>query len=76
MELWQWHCRNRMGKKLHLICGNVIAEIGGKKKFGNCSNLIAENGKEKKKWFLKSGEELKKILRPQYFYNIFTINYR
>ena len=33
MELWQWHCRNRMGKKLHLVCGNAIAEIGGKKIF-------------------------------------------
>ena len=64
-------------KNLQLVCGNAIAEIGGKIFFfGNCGNPIAENGKEKKKWFLKSGEELKKILRPQYFYNIFTINYR
>ena len=32
MELWQWHCRNRMEKKnLQLVCGNAIAEIGGKK---------------------------------------------
>ena len=33
MELWQWHCRNSRGKKkLQLICGNAIAEMGGKKK--------------------------------------------
>ena len=30
MELWQWHCRNRMEKKnLQLVCGNAIAEIEG-----------------------------------------------
>ena len=32
MDLWQWHCRNRREKKLlQLVCGNAIAEIGGKK---------------------------------------------
>ena len=37
------------GKKLHLVYGNAIAEIGGKIFFfGNCGNPIAENGKEKK----------------------------
>ena len=31
MDLWQWHCRNRRGKKLlQLICGNAISEIGEK----------------------------------------------
>ena len=31
MDLWQWHCRNRREKKLlQLVCGNAIAEIGGK----------------------------------------------
>ena len=29
MELWQWHCQNRRKKKV-LVCGNAIAEIGGK----------------------------------------------
>ena len=30
----------------------------------------------KKKWLMKIGEELKKkVLRSQYFYNIFTTNY-
>ena len=41
MELWQWHCRNRREKKIVLVCGNVIAEIGGKKICGNCGNAIA-----------------------------------
>ena len=51
MELWQWHCQNRMKKKIfQLVCGNAIAEIRGKKKIlGNCGNPIAENGNEKKK---------------------------
>ena len=32
MELWQWHCQNRRKKNLFmLVCGNAIAEIGGKK---------------------------------------------
>ena len=31
--------------------------------FGNCGNAIAENVKKKK------------LSRPQYFYNIFTINH-
>ena len=36
MELWQWHCQNRREKKLlKLVCGNSIAEIGGKKNYGN-----------------------------------------
>ena len=46
----------------------------------NCDNQVAENGTKKKKkelWLSKSGEELKKkVLHPQYFYNIFTINHR
>ena len=44
MDLWQWHCRNRREQNnlLQLVCGNVIAEIGGI--CGNCGNAIAENG--------------------------------
>ena len=30
MDLWQWNCQNRREKKV-LVCGNAIAEIGGKK---------------------------------------------
>ena len=49
MDLWQWHCRNRREKKLlQLVCGNAIAEIGGKF-CGNCGNAIVENGRGKKK---------------------------
>ena len=50
MELWQWHCRNRMEKKnLQLVCGNAIAEIGEEKKnYSNCGNVIAENERGKK----------------------------
>ena len=44
MDLWQWQCRNRRGKKLlQLICGNAIAEIGGKF-CDNCGNAIAKIG--------------------------------
>ena len=41
----------------------------------NYGNVIAENGR-KKKIVAKIWEEiLKKVLRSQYFYNIFTTNY-
>ena len=49
----------------------------GKKKFGNCGNAIAENGGKKNSgcqnhmWGIKK----KKVLRLQYFYNIFTTNH-
>ena len=52
MELWQWHCRNRMKKKNLPIglwqchCRNKEVK---KKNLDNCGNPIAENGKEKKK---------------------------
>ena len=46
--MWQWHCRNRREKKLQLVCGNAITEIGWKKICGNCGNAIAKNGREKK----------------------------
>ena len=43
----------------------------------NCGKKVAENGRKKKLWLLKFGEELKKkVLCPQYFYNIFTTNYK
>ena len=59
-------------------CGNAIAKIGKKKFCGNCGNAIAENGKKKKIVVAKiTYEELKKkVLRLQYFYNIFTTNHK
>ena len=59
-------------------CGNVIVEIGEKKKFcANCGNAIAENGKKKKIVVVEIwGGIKKKVLRSQYFYNIFTTNHR
>ena len=46
--------------------------------FGHCGNAIAENGRKKKIVVAKiTCEELKKkVLRLQYFYNIFTTNHR
>ena len=65
----EWNYGNgiaKMGgkKNLQLVCGNVIAEIGGKKK----KLAIVAIPMPKMGW--------KKMLRSQYFYNIFTINYR
>ena len=51
IDLLQWHCRNRRKKKLlQLVCGNDIAEIGGKKKLlqlvrGNDITEIVEKKK-------------------------------
>ena len=60
---------------LQLVCGNAIAEIG---EIFFCGNAITENGRKKKLWSPKSGEELKKkkVLRPQYFKNIFTTKHK
>ena len=47
----------------------------------NCSNQVAENGRKKKRnelWLPKSWggiKKKKKVLHPQHFYNIFTINH-
>ena len=44
---------------------------------GNCGNVIAENGREKKIVVAEIWGGVKKnVLRLQYFYNIFTTNYR
>ena len=61
-QLWQCHCRNR----------------GRKKNCSNCGNAIAENGRENKIVVAEiwEGIKKKKVLRSQYFYNIFTTNYR
>ena len=68
------HYQNRKKKLWQTNCGNVIAEIGGKKFYNNCGNGIAENGEK------KSGSEIwgrvkKKVSCPKYIYNIFTINH-
>ena len=68
----------KLGEKKNLWglnCDNAIAEIGEKKIFcfGNCGNGIVENGKKKCYEICKRVK--KKLSRPQYFYNIFTINH-
>ena len=72
MELWQWHCRNRMEKKnLQLVCGNAIVEIGGK--FFFFFWQLCQKWEGKKKLFPKSGKELKKsatcTIFLQHFHN-------
>ena len=72
MELWQWHCRNRIKKKkknLPIDLWQCHCRNKGVKIFflGNCGNPIAENGKEKKKWFPKSVKELKKSTTSKIF---------
>ena len=49
IDLWQWNCQNGRKKKLcQLICGNVVAKMGGKKK--NYGNGVAENwGRERER---------------------------
>ena len=49
----------------------------------NCGNQVAKNGRKKKKKRIVVAEilgrnffYLKNVLRPQYFYNIFTTNHR
>ena len=73
--MWQWHCRNRREKKLlQLVCGNAIAEIGGKFVAIVAMPLPKIGGKKivvSKIW----GGIKKKMLRQQYFYNIFTTNH-
>ena len=76
MELWHWHCRNRREKKLlQLVCGNAIAEIGEifffvampLPKMGGKKIMVAE---------ITCAKLKKKVIRLQYFYNIFTTNHR
>ena len=49
--------------------------------FTNCGNQVAENGRKKKvivvvKILGRNLKKKKKVLRPQYFYNIFTTNHK
>ena len=72
----------KMKKKIYFVLAIVAMSLPKMEKkkvcFGNCGNGIAENGKKKRK--KKRCYEIcervkKKLLRPQYFYNIFTINH-
>ena len=74
----EWNCsisiaEIRWEKKLHLVCGNAIAEIGGKKFFLAIVAIPLLKMGRKKKWFLKSGKELKKnatsTIFLQHFHN-------
>ena len=63
MDLWQWHCRNRREKKnLQLVCGNAIAEIGGKKIVA--MSLPKMRGKKIVVAEIWGGIKKKKVLRP------------
>ena len=91
-KLRQYYCQNstkvgerkiKRRREKFLIFGNSIAAILSahsatrwKKKIGNCGNAIAENEKKKKKMLRNLWKSKKKLSRPQYFYNIFTINHR
>ena len=49
--------------------------------FTNCGNQVAKNGRKKKvivvvKILGRNLKKKKKVLRPQYFYNIFTTNHK
>ena len=59
-QLWQCHCRNRRVKKIIVAIVAMSLPKMGEKK------IVAEI------W----GGIKKKVLRPQYFYNIFTTNLR
>ena len=62
-QLWQCHCRKRGKKNFVAIVAMPLPKMGGKK---NKKIMVAEI------W----GGIKKKMLRPQYFYNIFTTNHR
>ena len=68
MELWQWHCRNRMEKKnLQLVCGNAIAKIGGN--FFFFLAIVAIALPKKKKCY----EICESVKKSCHIHNIFTI---
>ena len=61
----------------NLIVAMPLPKQGNKKKFSNYGNGIAENGRKKKIIVAEIwGGIKKKMLRLQYFYNIFTTNLR
>ena len=61
-QLWQSSCRNcrELRREKIWIVATKLPKMGGKKK------VVAE---------IWRGIKIKKVLRPQYFYNIFTTNY-
>ena len=60
-QLWQCHCQNRrVKKKIVAIVAMPFLKMGEKK-------IVAE---------IWGGIKKKKVLRSQYFYNIFTTNRR
>ena len=78
--MWQTNCGNgiaEIGRKKKLWepnCGNAIAEIGEQKK--NLAIVAMALPKMGRKKSYEIYERVKKKLsRPQYFYNIFTINH-
>ena len=60
---------------LKINCGNAIAEIG-KKNLWQLWQCHCQKWEEKKMVVEIWGGIKKKMLRPQYFYNIFTTNHR
>ena len=72
----------KMGKKMEWNCGNEIAEIGLPKQvkffFWQLWQCHCRKWEEKKLVVAKiwEGIKKKKVLRSQYFYNIFTTNHR
>ena len=59
------------GKKIVLVCGNAIAEIGGKKFVAIVAMPLPKMGGKKKLVVaeIQGGIKKKKVLRSQYFYN-------
>ena len=77
MELWQWHCRNRMEKKnLQLVCGNAIAEIGVKKKIWEKWNGIRQYHCHNSIPLFFFLFFFKEMISAHNFYNIFTTNFK
>ena len=79
MELSQWHCRNKMEKKNFAI-GLWQCHCRNRWEFFFFLAIVAitlpKMGRRKKVISKIWGGIKKKILHPQYFYNIFTINHR
>ena len=79
--MWQTNCDNGIAEiERKKNCETLIGQCHCwnreiKKNFSNCDNDIAENGKLKKKKLRNLWKSKKKLSRPQYFYNIFTINH-
>ena len=80
--MWDPNCGNAIAeigrkKKCFGNCGNGIAENGGKNfVLAIVAMALPKMGRKKKSRCYEICERVKKKLsRPQYFYNIFTINH-